>query len=270
MMVTNYLNALKLTPPQQPNLAFLQTLTQRHIERFTFNNLAVLLHENIQLDSESVFQKVVQRDVGGYCFEHNKLAYDALAQSGYNVRLVLAKVINNNERPVPRTHRLTIVEVEGQSFLVDVGFGAACPILPIALHASTPQNAGFEQYQIQSVNNNEYELVLLKEGGPFVLYRFDFAQYNEADCEMGHFYSHKHPLAVFVNNLVVSKKTPTNTFAISNQHFIHSSTSGEKRSLITTSRDLFDLLSNVFGLSIEQEVCDFLFTQHIATRLETF
>ncbi|MCO4784935.1 arylamine N-acetyltransferase family protein [Marinomonas atlantica] len=268
MTYTDYLKALNLARPQEPNLDFLNAFTVHHIERFTFNNLAVLLHKDLSLDSQSILKKVVQRGAGGYCFEHNKIAYEALAEWGFNVRLVLAKVINNNERPVPRTHRLTIVECAGETYLVDVGFGATCPILPIAFNRNTPQKAGLEYYQIRATNHNEYELLLLKEGEPFILYRFDLAQYSDADCEVGHFYSHKHASAVFVNNVVVSQKTPTETFSLANQRFKHATESSESVSIIDSPEKLCGILRNTFDLCIEPELCEFLYTHHIAPKLE--
>ncbi|MCP3933503.1 MAG: hypothetical protein GY705_30915 [Bacteroidetes bacterium] len=45
---------------------------------------------------------------------------------------------------------------------------------------------------------------VFKDGDFFSLYRFELARYGQADCEMGHFFSHRHPDANFVNHLVVS------------------------------------------------------------------
>ena len=41
--------------------------------------------------------------------------------------------------------------------------------------------------------------------GRVLLYRFHLSPHTDADCEVGHFYSHCHPSAVFVNNLVVAR-----------------------------------------------------------------
>lgn len=264
----NYLTTLGLSQPKAPSLDFLRTFTERHLERFSFNNLAVLLHQEISLQSQAILHKVVQQGLGGYCFEHNKLAYEALSLCGFEVRLVLARVINNDERPVPRTHRMTLVTLAGEHYLVDIGFGAACPIKPLALANRLPQQAGFERYQVVQNNQQEYELWQLRENGPFLLYRFDLAHYSDADCEMGHFYSHKHPHAVFVNNLVVSQKSARETYVITNERLTHHSASGRESRLIASSESLFEALTQVFKLSIEQEVCEFLFTHYLAPRLD--
>lgn len=268
MIFTEYLKALELSAPTEPNLAFLNAFTIQHIERFTFNNLAVLLSQEIPLDLTAVFNKVVLSGAGGYCFEHNKLAYEALSHWGFNVRLLMARVINNNERPVPRTHRITLVEINQQHYLIDIGFGAACPTTPINLDNPLPQQSGFEHYQIQKNDRGEYELWQCHEDGPFLLYRFDLAQYTDADCELGHFYSHKHTNAVFKNNLVVSKKTPADAISIANQRLKYSSAFGTKIELIESSNVLFETLTDLFQLHVEREVSEFLFEHFIEPKIE--
>lgn len=268
MIFNKYIEAMELSAPKEPNLAFLNTFTIQHIERFTFNNLAVLLCQDILLDLPAIFNKVVLSGAGGYCFEHNKLAYEALSHWGFNVRLLLARVINNNERPVPRTHRITLVELNQQRYLIDVGFGAACPTAPIHLDNPLPQQAGFEHYQIQTNDHGEFELWQCNKDGPFLLYRFDLAQYTDADCELGHFYSHKHPNAAFKNNLVVSKKTSASAISIANQRLKYSSASSTNVELIESSKALFEILTNLFQLQVEQAVCEFLFEHLIAPKIE--
>ncbi|MFM2479819.1 arylamine N-acetyltransferase family protein [Celerinatantimonas sp. YJH-8] len=267
MIFDAYLNELGLEAPTQPDFDFLSRYIARHMELFTFNNLSVLLKEDISLDMDTLLSKVVRRKSGGYCFEHNKLAYELLNSLGYSVRLVVGKVLNNFVRPVPRTHRITLVEIDGKSYLVDVGFGANCPITPIALNHPQPQLSGLDHYQIHVLENGEYDLVRYDHGQPFILYRFDLAHYTEADCEMAHFYSHKHPNAVFTKNMVVSQKNKNEVKAIVNQEFTHRTANGEVTQLIPSGAVLFELLTDQFALSVDREVCDFIFERTILPKL---
>jgi N-hydroxyarylamine O-acetyltransferase len=263
-----YLRALELDAPSSPNLQFLTELTKRHCGTFTFNSLGVLLQEDLPLDNESLIHKLVGRNAGGYCFEHNKLTFDLLTHLGFNTRLVLGRVLNNVVHPVPRTHRITLVELESEWFLVDVGFGGNCPTTPIKLHSDALQTSGMDQYRVRALPNNEYELVLMKDGESFILYRFDLADYSDADCELGHFYSHKHPNAVFVNNLVVSRKETHDYCVITNHLFQHRQPHQTRHTEIDSADTLHTLLTNVFGLSIDREVCQFLFNRFIVPKLK--
>jgi N-hydroxyarylamine O-acetyltransferase len=203
----NYLLDLGLGVPETPNLDFVKQLQAKHLERYSFNNLAVLLGQSIPLDLQAISEKIVAQRLGGYCFEHNKLTYELLKSLGFNVQLKLARVLNNNfEREAARTHRVTLVTIDGDTYLVDTGFGGNGPIAPLQLNNASEQAGGLYRYRLFERENGEFDLQLVGGDSYFTLYRFDLADYNDADCEAGHLYSHKHPKAVFVNNLMVTLK----------------------------------------------------------------
>jgi len=267
MNLDDYLAKLALTPPAQPDLAFLQRLVVRHLECFSFNNLAVLLKQPLPLDIPALLDKVVYQQRGGYCFEHNKLAYQLLEHLGYSPKIVLGRVLNNYIRPVPRTHRFNLLELNGEKYLLDVGFGPACPVGLIALSQANAQPAGLDSYRIRALENNEYELLQDNGSEPFILYRFDLAEYSEADCELGHFYSHQHPDVVFVNNLLVSRKNAEQVWALSNTTFTHRQGEQHSETLVSSATQLHQLLTQYFFMALAPEVCEFLFERYLAPKL---
>tara|TARA_R110001606_G_C15269214_1_gene639302 strand:- start:665 stop:883 length:219 start_codon:yes stop_codon:yes gene_type:complete len=64
----NYLSDLGLVVPETPSIEFVKSLQERHVVRYSFNSLAVVLGEEISLDLEDISQKIVIRGLGGYCF----------------------------------------------------------------------------------------------------------------------------------------------------------------------------------------------------------
>ena len=198
--------------PQTLSLELVGALQKKHISTFSFNNIAVLLKKPISLDIEDIFEKIVTKNLGGYCFEHNALMYEVLKSLGFTVRILVAKVLNNQDIDSARTHRITLLEWEDEQYIVDVGFGTLTPTLVLKIN----NNKEEEGYRVVSFAHNIYQLELLKENDYFVLYRFDLAQYSEADCIMGNFYSSKHPNAVFVNNFVISLILPILTLSFRN------------------------------------------------------
>ncbi len=156
---------------------------------------------------------------GGYCFEHNKIAYLALKQLGFEVRSVLARVMLNGKPTNPRTHRMNVLELDGETYLVDVGFGNKTPrgLLNINQRTCT---IGHDTYQITR-NGNVVTVVLHEpEQPPLTLYEVELYDVVEADFGVAHFYSHQHPEAIFVNNLVVSLLTASHRYLIRNQQFL--------------------------------------------------
>jgi len=237
-----------------PTLELLTKLQQKHIETFSFNNIAVLLGKEISLNLEDIIEKIVTKNLGGYCFEHNSLMFEALKSLGFNVRIVIGKVLNNQTEDKARTHRITLVELDNERYIVDVGFGAFCPNVVLKLHEKEMQG----EYRMVSLGNDVYQLEMLTEKGFYVLYRFDLAEYTEADCVMGNFYSSKHPNAVFVNNLVVALRGSECTLSLKNGVYHKIGREGREIVTIGDARALQKILCEDFLICLELDVCEVL------------
>ncbi|MGY8695627.1 MAG: arylamine N-acetyltransferase, partial [Verrucomicrobiia bacterium] len=61
-----YLDALELELCDL-DLDFVSRMQRAHLARFSFNNIGVLLDEEISLDIEALCEKIVRRNRGGYC-----------------------------------------------------------------------------------------------------------------------------------------------------------------------------------------------------------
>lgn len=261
-----YLDDLQLMAPEHLCVDFLCSLQSRHIAKYSFNSVAVLLGEEISLNLSNILDKIVRHGFGGYCFEHNKLAFELLKTLGYDVRLVMARVLNGQEIDRPRTHRVTLVNIDEKNYLLDVGFGADCPIAPLLLQSGVQQQIGHERYRILE-QDDEYDLQIQRSGKFYTLYRFDCAEYTEADCVMGNFFSSKHPKAVFVNNLVASIKDANVTSGIRNEVFFTRHEGREQERLIDSARTLHSLLAEVFHVQVEMVIAEHLFDRCIAPKL---
>ena len=205
---TTVLDYLAKVTAKQPevSISFIKELQNQHISKFPFSSLGVLLHEDLSLESQVLFARVVTNKRGGYCFEHNKIFFEVLSSFGFECQIVLARVLLNRDIDIPRTHRITKVALSGSNYIVDVGFGPQCPREPLLLDTTEPQNQGDAVYRIIQHRPKHYFLQIEEADEWFTLYSFDSGHYTEADCLSGHHYSSTHPDAVFVNNLVVSRK----------------------------------------------------------------
>ncbi|MBB1488734.1 arylamine N-acetyltransferase family protein [Oceanospirillum sediminis] len=262
---------------------FLRQMQAAHIKRYTFNNLAVILGQELPLDSDSVFNKIVDQGRGGYCFEHNKLSFDVLKDLGFTVRLLLARVLYNQEKDVPRTHRITLLTLGDKDYIVDTGFGHNCPRHPVELTPGKVQHIGNETFRIQlhtladtrtteeqrkNPARREYNLQIVKDGEFFTLYRFDLGSYTDADCLTGHFFSHRYPEAGFVNNLVVCQKNEAHVISLRN-HELHEF-NGDKTDItcLTSAEHLHQLLNNTFELETDIAVAEHLFARFSLPKLQ--
>lgn len=95
---------------QQPVSVDIDTLRALHLSHncaIPFENIDVVMPREIQLDDQSVADKLVSARRGGYCFEQNGLFERVLREVGFEVRSVLGRVVLANPPQMPpRTHRL--------------------------------------------------------------------------------------------------------------------------------------------------------------------
>jgi len=116
------------------DLSALQDLHARHLERIPFENIDVFLGRPGTLELDTLQRKLVHEARGGYCFEQNGLFAAALRALGFSVHTLGARVRPPGATaPLPRTHMLLRVDLDGRGFAADVGFGGDGPLLPVAL-----------------------------------------------------------------------------------------------------------------------------------------
>ena len=205
-MVEKYLEALNFKGAIE-NLEDIEKLMKAHVASFAFSSMAVVLKETISLELDAIYEKVVVQRRGAYCFEHNKLFYELLKALGFEVKFYIARVVNNKKVEAPLTHRFTLLHHENERYLVDVGFGYFCPTKPIKFEEEETTAQLDYVYRVHRFEERTYALQMIHSQKWYTFYKFDLNPCYEVDFEVANFYSHKHPKAIFVNNLVVSRVT---------------------------------------------------------------
>ena len=123
MDIQSYLERIGYTGSLEPTLDTLRGLHRAHMLHVPFENLSIHIGETILLDEPWLYDKIVTRRRGGFCYELNGLFAWALRTLGFDVTLLSAGVANS-EGIVGRDfdHMTLRVELD-QPWLADVGFG---------------------------------------------------------------------------------------------------------------------------------------------------
>jgi N-hydroxyarylamine O-acetyltransferase len=250
-IVDEYLQALGLQK-SIPNLAFLNDISQRHAAQFAFSSVGPMLGDELPLDFKSLYQRIVANRRGGYCFEQNGLMYELLKELGFSVHLYLGRVIYNQDIHPGLTHRITLVEIDGSRYIVDVGFGPLGPAQAVSM-SGKESTQGFRVFRIAQHRPGEFHMQTFKDGEFYSLYKFELARYGQADCEVGHFYSHQHPQASFVNHLVVSRILEHEIRSLRDREFSLISKSGEQKKLIDHAVQLKTILDTQFNIELSRD-----------------
>lgn len=258
-IANRYLDALSLTRGHA-DLNFLARLNQRHVAILPFSSIGPLLGNELPLDCVSLFERIAVKRRGGYCFEQNGLMYEVLRELGFTVRFYLARVIYNKDIHPGLTHRITLVEINGSQYVVDVGFGPLGPYLPVNMSGEISREKRRE-FWITEVEPGVFHMQTRKDGKPYSLYKFELNRYGHADCEVGHFYSHKHPKASFTNHLVVSIITDQAVRSIRNHEFRIEDGSSEKSFPIRDDKDLKNILTEHFNIEVTDTEAHQLFSK---------
>lgn len=250
-MVKGYLKALGLLN-RQLDFEFLNDVVARHVATFAFSSVGCWLGDNLPLDFGSLYYRIVVKRRGGYCFEQNCLLFRILEELGFSVTLYLARVIYNEDTHPGLTHRISMVEYEGERYVLDVGFGPLGPGIPVPM-SGVESHDGEKIFRIAEGRTGEYHMQVFKKGEFFSLYRFELVRYGQSDCELGHFYSHQHPNAAFVNNLVASLILENETRSLRNLEYWVTRQSGTQIQEISSSEQLWRILIGDFGIQVTEK-----------------
>ncbi|WP_414163665.1 N-hydroxyarylamine O-acetyltransferase [Superficieibacter sp. BNK-5] len=217
-----YLSRLAWEEVPDVNIETLRAVHLQHNCTIPFENLDVLLPGEILLDEQSLEDKLVTARRGGYCFEQNGLFERALAEIGFRVRSLLGRVVLATPPQMPpRTHRLLLVELEGELWIADAGFGSQTLTAPIRLLADIEQSTPHGRYRLQQ-ERSDWILQFWHHERWQSMYRFDLTECYLADFMMGNFWSAHWPQSHFLHHLLMCRHLPDGgKLTLTNFHFTH-------------------------------------------------
>ncbi len=242
-----YLGRIGYSGRLQPDLAVLEAIHLAHATHIPFENLDILLKRPIRLDLASLQAKLVTGGRGGYCFEQNLLFSAVLQRLGFSVRQLAARVIYRSGRKLPRTHMLLLVELEGATWLADVGFGGESLLLPVPFGNGREARQFAWSYRVAEADG-EWILQTLRNGTWTGLYSFSLEPYLAVDFEPANHYSATHPDSRFVRTLTAQLPTPEVRYVLRNRELILDHGKDINRRVLADNDELLAVLAETFGL----------------------
>ena len=247
-----YFHRIGYAGARAPTLDTLQAINGLHPQAIAFENLDPLMKRPVSLDAESLERKLVRDGRGGYCYEHNLLFSHVLKALGFRVRELAGRVIWNlsEHAMTPRTHIVLQVELNGQPYIVDVGFGVATLTAPLRLETDTEQPTPHEPCRLIKVSDGF--ILKVKIGGNWVaLYRFDLQEQFLSDYEVSNWYMSTHPSSRFIIDLMVARADIGCRHTLRNKILtVHYLSGITERRTVDSAADLRALLQGVFRLTL--------------------
>ncbi|MHC8326059.1 arylamine N-acetyltransferase family protein [Pseudomonas sp. LB1P83] len=249
-----YLQRLGFDAPPAPTLDTLRQLQVRHTGAFPFENLTTLSGEPVLVDLPSIEQKILHEGRGGYCYELN-YAFLALLQAlGFDARGITGRVVMGQPEGAwtARTHRLSLVTLDGVRYITDVGFGGMVPTAPLMLDTDAAQLTPHEPYRIER-HEDGYTLRANVSGEWRPMYIFDLQRQEDIDYAVGNWYVSTNPESSFAKQLMVARTGDGWRRTLNNGSFaIHRVGADSERRQVTDVEELIGLLQGEFGIRVPE------------------
>ena len=245
-----YLTRVGLLVPPAADLAGLITLQRAQHLTIPFENFDIFLGRGISLEPAVLFDKLITRRRGGYCFEVNELFLQAALALGFEARAALARVRFYPE-PSGLTHQVTLVTLQGQTWLADVGFGAETPRRPLRLLDGEVVEQDGYGFQLRWDPPFGWLLSHWQEGAWQPLYSFEERLVLPSDRALGNHFTSSHPHSFFTWARVATLARPWGQISLRNQ-VLSITKDGQRQEEQLPEDDRFLVhLRELFGLELQ-------------------
>ncbi|HZB44754.1 MAG TPA: arylamine N-acetyltransferase [Pyrinomonadaceae bacterium] len=226
MNTTAYLERIDYRGPLDPTAETLRRLQVAHLLRVPFENLSIHAGEPILLDDDALFDKIVVRRRGGFCYELNGLFAALLRALGFRVEMLSARVMGQAGEFGPEFDHMALLVSLAERWLVDVGFGDSF-VEPLLLDERAEQAQGGRAYRIDE-DGDRLTLMRRDVGGAWsAQYRFGLRPHEYADYAGMCHHHQTSPESHFTRRRVCSRLTAEGRVTISQMRLI--TTRGDAR-----------------------------------------
>lgn len=237
------------------SLASLDNLVLSHQLTVPFEDLdSNYYHRAASCSIEDLYQKIVVKKRGGYCFEQNALFVSLLQALGYKAYSGTAKVIRNKDitTPILILHRVNFVEFEDGLYFCDVGYGGPMPSFAIKVEDGSTRSCSGETFHIRKHTGPWWILSrTTSEGTMEDILMFNTAPYENCDFFVLSHYASTSPLSVFVQLLLVNKRLKNGSVSITNDAFTRTEDGETTTCKIESDEHLRELLKEHFGIVLD-------------------
>jgi N-hydroxyarylamine O-acetyltransferase len=245
-----YLQRIGHHGARAPTADTLARLHRAHMCSVPFENLDIPLRRPIVLALPALFDKIVRRRRGGFCYELNALFAWCLQALGFGVEMLSARVFNAGA-PGPEFDHMLLLVSGSEPSIADVGFGDSF-LEPLPLGHG-------EQVQ----QGRSYRLV--EQGEDWVLeqripgadwqpqYVFSLQPRRLEDFHSMCHYQQTSPASGFTKKSVCSLATPSGRVTLSNGRLIVTSGGHRQERDVASAAEYLALLREHFGIDLGHE-----------------
>lgn len=157
--VSTYLAKLGFNEPVSPTRESLDALISAHQLTIPFSTIGIHRAQDApNLSTDALYDKVIEKGMGGYCFELNKLFQLLLESQGFDAAPALCRAVRGRDARMPINHRGIVVTLDGEMLFADVGFGGPMPAGALSLRDGEEQTINGETYIAERASDTWWKI----------------------------------------------------------------------------------------------------------------
>lgn len=250
--IQNTLTRIGLQMPEQlrPTKELLFSIQYQFTQTVPYENIDILRGIPLSLEEGDLYDKIVVRHRGGYCFEINGFLGMLLRSIGYDVIDYMARYLRGETEIPMRRHRVLIVTTEdGEKYICDAGIGQSAFRYPLPFIEGNEDHQCGEIYRLDRDDFYGWVISDWHHGAWRRFYGFTEEPQLNIDYIMPSFWCEKHPDSPFTSAYMLSIKTPDGRKTLDGNGF--RVFAGEDVTETTLSdAEIPEVLDTVFGIRL--------------------
>lgn len=229
----------------------LDRVAEGHLLNIPFEDLQVHdEHLPLSLEIADLWEKMVAKHRGGYCYEMNGLLHAALQTLGYDIVPCLARVMYNQSDDNLNMHRAELVRMPSGVRYVDVGFGGPMAACSLPVEPGSVTVSGNQQFRLRPMPAEHWWEIELARAGEDDYARVIWFQDIEAmdpQFRVLNFFAEHSPESSFTINRICNIRTKTGNVSLRNLTLTEN-VDGQKTVTQITEADVPQVLKEKFGI----------------------
>ena len=244
-----YMNHLKMRSPMIADRTYLDHLIRTHQMQVVFENLdSWHFKKQGGLGTAELYNKIIERKRGGYCFELNALYHALLLKLGYDAAPCMCRILEGEAPERSQiSHRGELVRLDGQLLYTDVGFGGPQPPFSVAIQENYKQTKFGETFFVRQYDENWWTLFRINsKGREEAVLQFTIVPQSPVDFLALHYYIGGKPDGEFATTPIFNRRTEKGNIGIYADELSIRVDGNTVRKKLETKKEILEMVEKYF------------------------
>ena len=248
--ISAYLARIGLSAAPSADLDGLNALIWAHQTHVPFEDLNTsCLNRPVSLEIPALYDKVILRRRGGYCYELNALFTRLLLDLGFDARSVFCRVVRGRDFLPPCAHRAVVVALGERLYFCDVGFGGPMPAGALEIADGIGRDVRGEYFRIDRFDAYWWTVSRNTSAGVReAVLQFNTFPQTPQEFIAANMKSAQDPESIFVKHILVNLRTAGGALSVTDDAFTVHENGAARTERIPDGAALRRILRERFGI----------------------